>query len=137
MPIPTQQPLPCGGSSDQCHLLDLLNTTRAQYGRGSLTLIQNATTDQHAADEASCTCIFHQDARFPNESFPYGGFWAENVGAGPSTDSVHSLMMSEGTSTCSQGTLSHACNIIDPRWTQVALGIATSGGYFYIVEDFR
>lgn len=140
-PVPTAQPPSCPGSADQCYLLGLINVTRGQYGRSALALLQDSTTAQHARDEAGCLCIFHQDARFPGESFPYGGFFAENTGYASSTDAVHDSMMAEGTATCSQGTLSHACNLIDPRWTEIALGIETGqfswGTAYFVVEDFK
>lgn len=137
--VPTSVP-----TDTQHQILDLINNDRAQYGRPALTLIADATTQQHAVDMASIGTLFHQSAQFPNESFPYpydNIFGGENAGAGDITQ-VNTGMMAElgnppNPAMCAT-VISHACNIINPAFTKVAIGVATGPPYgTFQVQDFR
>jgi hypothetical protein len=97
---------------------------------------------------ASSGTIWHINSRYPRASFPNNicvrhGWIGENVGEAQSGNALqdlaelHHAMMSEphSASVCA-GTVNHACNILDPRFHELGIGLYMVGGVTWLTEDF-
>lgn len=114
-------------SSEQARVADLVNQTRAQYGRSYLR--DNLQLDQKAQAWAEhlarVNTLEHSDLP---EGISYQ--WrslAENVGYGGSIDQVHQAYMN------SPG---HRANILDSRWNYMGTGVAWRGNRVFTVQVF-
>jgi len=114
-------------SSEQARVADLVNQTRAQYGRSYLR--DNLQLDQKAQAWAEhlarVNTLKHSDLP---EGISYQ--WrslAENVGYGGSIDQVHQAYMN------SPG---HRANILDSRWNYMGTGVAWRGNRVFTVQVF-
>jgi uncharacterized protein YkwD len=136
--------------------LNMINSTRAQYGVQplSLNMAQSAGTSScvgsygHSTAMASSGQIWHQNAAYPAASFPtdicVSHSWAgENVGQWGGSDELTEItgifqaMMSEqhDTAYCSVYD-NHACNILNSRFSQIGIGLFYSGGVTWYTTDF-
>jgi uncharacterized protein YkwD len=131
-------------------MLNILNSTRAQYGVAPLTLnpTQSSGTSTcigsygHSVHMAQAGVISHDQFGYP----PNGDIcsWitpvGENVGEFSSgnelTDlqQINNLMMQEPHTPGCQG--NHACNILYAQYQQVGIGIYYASGSTWLTEDF-
>ncbi|HEY8685379.1 MAG TPA: hypothetical protein VIO57_07220, partial [Chloroflexota bacterium] len=141
----------CPGSQAACmqSMLAILNTDRAKVGVAPLTLNQTESNGTstcvgaygHSVHMSQVGSISHD--QFPADiCIPYQTA-GENVGESASgnelTDlqNLDNLMMSEphDPTTCST-TVNHACNTINPKFTQVGIGIYYINNTTWLSEDF-
>lgn len=137
-------------------VLDLLSADRAKYGLPPLSLQVTQSTGTpgcvgaygHSAAMAASGMVWHVNAKYPRASFPQdicvpSLVVAENVGAsaggsvGQDLQLLNRLMMSEPhtRSVCSSaGT--HACNILNPRFHAVGIGVYRAHNVTWLTEDF-
>jgi hypothetical protein len=137
-------------------MLATLNAERARFHRArlTLTLIQSngrpgcAGSLGHSVAMAATGDIWHRNALRPHASFPQNvcvkhTSLGENVGMSASGDEVqdlialHQMMMNEphDARTCAT-TVSHACNILDPAFHRVGIGVYYANGTTWLTEDF-
>jgi kumamolisin len=158
-PVPTATTVSsgsCPGSGCVQSMLNMLNTDRANNGAAPLTLntTQGAKSLVHSQDMAATGQIWHCNAAYPNEAFcpptmplteivvPYSTA-GENVGQAGSGNELSdlqqldSLMMGEAhdPTTCAT-TVNHACNIINPNFKSVGIGIYYVNNQTWLTEDF-
>jgi len=118
-------------TAEEAKLMALTNSTRAAAGAPALVLdgtLSNISR-QWAQVMANNDGISH-NANARNQIEAAGFDWrglAENVGMGPTVESVHiALVNSPG----------HYTNMVNPSYTRVGIGIVTSGGYVWVVQNF-
>jgi uncharacterized protein YkwD len=151
-PTPTGATSTCPGSQSGCiqSVLSLLNHDRAQYGVAPLVLNMTETNGTstcvgsygHSVHMASVGSISHD--QFPADICITYTTAGENVGeaayGNELTDlqQLDAMMMAETNPTPVPGcTGSHACNIINPSFHQVGIGIYHDGaGQTWLTEDF-
>lgn len=137
-------------------MLDILNSTRAQYGLGplSLDLTQSNGTATcagslgHSEAMQQSGSIWHVNPNYPQASFPnnfcvryYSA--GENVGMMSSGNEmndligINNLMMNEphDPSYCATY-VNHACTIISTKYSRVGIGIVYINGTTWLTEDF-
>ncbi|HLJ65814.1 MAG TPA: hypothetical protein VKX16_00465 [Chloroflexota bacterium] len=140
----------CPGSVAGCQraLLALLNQDRARYHVGPLLLdeVQSDGTRRcigalgHSRHMAAQGQISHDD--FPSDICGPHQLAGENVGVAQGWSEFFSLhrldrmMMAEG-SPRPGCTGTHACNIINPGFRTVGIGIVKIGSAFWLTEDFK
>jgi len=166
-PTPTNTALPttgatananCPGSQNGCitAMLGILNGTRGQSGLAPLhlSMIQSMGTSScvgsygHSKDMAASGQIWHQNASYPDASWPNNmcisySSGGENVGVMSSGNElqdlqgIHNLMMGEAhdASTCAHY-VNHACNILSTQFATVGIGIYYANGSTWLTEDF-
>jgi hypothetical protein len=137
-------------------MLSILNVTRAQYGLDPLTLdlTQSDGTGScvgsigHSQAMQQSGSIWHVNPSYPDASFPadicVAGFGAaENVGEWPGGDemaaliALNNLMMGEQHDPAYCAVYdNHACNILNPSYSRVGIGIVYVGGATWMTEDF-
>jgi hypothetical protein len=116
-------------SSDEAHLLALVNGERAAHGLPAYAPIDDldALARAHSRDMLRDGRIYHS----PSLEDDVRGCWTtlgENVGTGPDVDSVHNAFMNSP---------EHRSNILDNDFNQVGLGIVVADdGRVYITETF-
>jgi uncharacterized protein YkwD len=136
-------------------MLNIINSTRAQYGLGPLDLdpTQSSGTTTCAgslghsvAMQASGT-IWHYNPAYPQASFPNNlcvrySTAGENVGMWPGSEmagliAIHNAMMNEphDAATCALE-MNHACNILSANYARVGIGIVYSDNTVWLTEDF-
>lgn len=122
------QPTGSGLTADQNHALDLVNSTRAQYGLPGLAVDWDARNKAQSWAEhlAAIGYLAHSDL-----AAGISGTWSvlgENVGQGASIQIVHDAYV---------GAAGHRANILDGRWTGVGTGVAyNSVGRTFTVQVF-
>ncbi len=114
-------------SSEQARVAQLVNQTRAQYGRSALR--DNLQLDQKAQAWAEHLARYNTLA---HSNLPSGITYqwrslAENVGYGGSIEQVHQAYLN------SPG---HRANILDPRWNYMGTGVAWRGSRVFTVQVF-
>ncbi len=114
-------------SSEQARVADLVNQTRAQYGRSYLR--DNLQLDQKAQAWAEHLARINtlRHSNLPEGISYQWRSLAENVGYGGSIEQVHQAYMN------SPG---HRANILDPRWNYVGTGVAWRGNRVFTVQVF-
>lgn len=157
-PTPTQSP-DCPGSQAGCQMdvLNMLNGIRDQYNVAPLSLNQTQSAGTatcvgsigHSQAMQKSGQIWHQNAAYPQASWPANmcvrfSTAGENVGMAGTGNEHQDLetllaqMMNEphDAATCATY-IDHACNIINPRFTQVGIGlIYDSSHQTWLTEDF-
>jgi uncharacterized protein YkwD len=154
----TTTPNACSGALSECTtaMLKIINQDRAEYGLAKLTLKPAQTIGKascvgsygHSRAMARSGAIWHVNVQFPRASFPnsicvrfmHAG---ENVGESSSgnalTDlkTLDTMMMAEphGKNVCAS-TVNHSCNILNPAFHQVGIGVYYSNGATWLTEDF-
>jgi uncharacterized protein YkwD len=132
-------------------MLSMINQTRAQNGVGSLqlNLTQSLGTSScpgafgHSKAMAQQGQLFHSNPLFNEFCVPFTSLVGQNIGYWSSDNelqdlsNIHSEMMSEphSPSYCAQSG-NHACNILDPTYTQIGIGIYNANGTTWLTEDF-
>ncbi len=145
------------GSTASCAtaLLKIINLDRAQYGLPGLKLTKVQSTGHgrcagsygHSRAMAQSGFIWHINPRYPRASFPnniclHYTTVGENVGEASTGVALQDLrvldkaMMSEPHqhSTCA-ATVNHACNVLNPNFHQVGIGIYLAQGTTWLTED--
>jgi uncharacterized protein YkwD len=137
-------------------VLKTLNSERAHFSLQplKLTMIQTAGRAAcpgsmgHSEAMARTGNIWHENSKFPQASFPnnicvrYTAI-GENVGQADygtvdqDVQAINSLMMAEphDRATCAS-TDTHACNILNPAFHQVGIGVYHVDGSTWLTEDF-
>jgi uncharacterized protein YkwD len=154
----TTTPNACAGALNECSraMLKLINLERSQHGLPKVALkpVQSVGTTScvgsygHSQAMARSGAIWHVNAQFPRASFPnsicvrfmHAG---ENVGESASgtvtgdLQALSNLMMSEphSKSDCAS-TPNHACNILNPTFRHVGIGVYYANGATWLTEDF-
>lgn len=154
----TTTPNACHGAISECTtaVLTLINVDRAQYGLPKLTLKPAQSAGRascvgsygHSEAMAKSSAVWHINAQFPRASFPnsicvHFKQAGENVGESSSGNALNdlktldSLMMAEphGKSICAS-TMNHACNILNPVFHKVGIGVYYANGEAWLTEDF-
>lgn len=116
------------GSGSESKFVSLINQERKERGikilvvKGDLTAIAR----KHSARMAADGTIYHNSNL--GKEVP-GNWWAagENVGMGPSVDSLHQAFMD------SPG---HRANIIDRDYNQIGVGVVVKDETIYVTEVF-
>lgn len=114
-------------SSEQARVAQLVNQTRAQYGRSYLR--DNLQLDQKA--QAWAEYLASQNT-LKHSNLPSGISYqwrslAENVGYGGSIEQVHQAYLNSA---------GHRANILDPRWNYMGTGVAWRGNRVFTVQVF-
>ncbi len=114
-------------SSEQARVAELVNQTRAQYGRSALR--DNLQLDEKAQAWAEHLA---RNNTLAHSNLPSGITYqwrslAENVGYGGSIEQVHQAYLN------SPG---HRANILDPRWNYMGTGVAWRGSRVFTVQVF-
>ena len=155
---PTSTPVStaCPGSGCVQAMLTILNTDRAQNGAAALTLSMTQTNGTgscigsigHSRDMQQSGSIWHTNPSYPAASFPNDiclSYYTagENVGeAGYGNEltdlqQLNQMMISETHSATYCAVFNnHACNIINPNFHQVGIGIVNVNGGTWLTEDF-
>lgn len=114
-------------SSEQARVAELVNQTRAQYGRSALR--DNLQLDEKAQAWAEHLARYNTLA---HSNLPSGITYqwrslAENVGYGGSVEQVHQAYLNSA---------GHRANILDPRWNYMGTGVAWRGSRVFTVQVF-
>jgi uncharacterized protein YkwD len=151
-------PNECQGAISNCttQILKLINHDRTTNGLSKLTLKPAQSVGGpscvgsygHSIAMAKSGAIWHINPKFPRASFPNSicvKFLnvGENVGESASGDvtndlkTLDSMMMSEPHSKgdCASD-VNHACNILNPKFHQVGIGVYYVNGATWLTEDF-
>jgi hypothetical protein len=127
--LPATAPAQTGNqATDEARFVTLINEARRQvaYGRIGVDAALASVARTWAGVMAANGAISHN----PNLTTQVGVVWfriTENVGMGPSVDTVHqAFMQSPG----------HRANILDREINAVGVGVAYAGGRIFVVEVF-
>jgi uncharacterized protein YkwD len=154
----TTTPNACNGALSECTtaMLKIINQDRASYGLPKLNLKPAQSVGKascvgsygHSQAMARSGAIWHANAQFPRASFPnnicvHFMHAEENVGESSSGSalsdlkSLDTMMMGEPHSknVCAS-TVNHACNILNPAFHQLGIGVYYSNGATWLTEDF-
>lgn len=105
-----------------------VNQARSAQGLPSLQVAGDLTSvaRQHSARMADGDNLHHN----PNLGSQVTNWQkvGENVGTGPSVDSIHSAFMNSA---------SHRANILGSDWTQVGVGVEVRGDTIWVTQVFR
>lgn len=159
---PLRSSASCDAQHTGCvgYVATLLNAIRAAQNepklRASWSLIRPTSQCRnargHAQDMAISGSIWHQNADYPQDSFPNDictGIWkAQNVGAATSTSATQGLriittaMMQEQHDPAYCALLeaewqsNHACTILSTRYRYLGVGVVFTGATTWLVENF-
>ena len=105
----------------------MINETRAAEGRRALSLNERLSriAHRHSKEMASRGTLFHSCL-----TCAIGGDWrklGENVGYGPSPDSVQDQFMVSAP---------HRDNILHPKFRRVGVGVVRRGGLTWVTQIF-
>jgi uncharacterized protein YkwD len=154
----TTTPNACSGALSECTtaMLKIINHDRTQSGLPKLTLKSAQSVGKascvgsygHSQAMARSGALWHANAQFPRASFPnsicvHFMHAGENVGESSSGNApsdlktLDTLMMGEphDKNLCAS-TVNHACNILNPAFHQVGIGVYYSNGATWLTEDF-
>jgi cysteine-rich secretory family protein len=115
-------------SSEESRFVSLTNHERSSRGLRTLTVKSDlvAIARRHSERMADDGRIYHND-NLPNE---VSGDWTElgeNVGKGPTVDSIHKAFMDSAP---------HRANILRSSYNQIGIGTVIRNGYIYVTEVF-
>lgn len=115
-------------TSNEAKFVSLINQERKERDVPTLVVKSDlvAIARKHSARMAEDGTIYHND-NLRNE---VGGNWwtaGENVGRGPSVESLHDAFMS------SPG---HKANILDKHYNQIGVGVVVKDDTIYVTEVF-
>jgi hypothetical protein len=138
-------------------MLEILNRDRVVHHVAPLRLNRTQTFGAgrclgslgHSRAMARTGQIWHINHSFPRASFPNnicGSYatYGQNVGSESATVApaalrdLDNLMMAEPHSRkfCSSSHFNHACNILDPSFHTVGIGVYLTNGSIWLTEDF-
>jgi uncharacterized protein YkwD len=105
-----------------------VNRERAASGLSALSVAGDLTSAarSHSQVMGNGTNLHHN----PNLGSAVSGWKkvGENVGRGPSVDSIHAAFMASA---------GHKKNILDPEWTQIGMGVVVVDGRIWVTQVFR
>ena len=156
--VTSTTPNACSAALNECtrEVLAIINHDRAQHNLSSLTLETHQSVGTrscvgsygHSVAMAKSNAIWHVNPRYPRASFPksicvpfmHAG---ENVGESASGNvhddfrTLDAMMMAEphDRQTCATA-VSHACNILNPAFKRVGIGVRYIGSVTWLTEDF-
>lgn len=115
-------------TTEEERFVSLTNTERTRQGIHKLVVKSDLTAiaRNHSQSMAEDETIYHNQ-NLPNQ---VPGNWTalgENVGMGPSVQSIHNAFMD------SPG---HRANILDPDYTEIGIGVAIRDDTIYVTEVF-
>ncbi len=116
-------------SSEEQDFVSRINSSRAKAGLPPYSVASDlvAVARRHSQEMASQGRIYH-NAELGSEVSGWRSL-GENVGKGPSVDSLHEAFMASEP---------HRENILDRAFTQVGVGVSvTADGIIYVTEVFR
>jgi uncharacterized protein YkwD len=159
--VPASPKIPvlhCGPTGQDCALalLGMVNADRAKHNVPPLQLnrMQSAGTSScvgsygHSAAMARSGSIWHIDPHYPRASFPqdicvHSGTLGENVGVSDSGSVLRDLQVLDGammhephSAAVCAATFNHSCNILNPAFRWIGIGIDEAGGATWLTEDF-
>ncbi len=127
-PFGPMTPVALADSGMESSFVAKVNAERSAQGLPSLSTNGGLTSTARSwsGTMASQTNLYHN----PNLGSQVSGWQAvgENVGRGPSVDAIHSALMA------SPG---HKANILDPRWTEIGVGVVVKDGTVWVTQVFR
>ncbi len=116
-----------GLTANQQSAYNLVNSTRAQYGRAALPVDWEARNKAQGWAQHLAAIGHLAHSNLADGISPGWSALAENVGFGGSIPLAHATITSSG---------QHLGSIIDPRWTGVGTGVAWAGTRVYVVQVF-
>ena len=119
---------PALASTQESRFNYLTNHERSSRGIRTLRIASDLVSiaRRHSEQMASRGTIYHNN----NLANEVGGNWTmlgENVGKGPSVDSIHDAFMNSP---------EHRANILRSGFNQMGIGTAVKNGYIYVTEVF-
>ncbi len=123
---PLTQPAPGADLGAEADFASRINAVRVSRGLGALTThsVLTAKAEAWAQHMASSSCLCHSN--LPDGITVGWRALAENIGRGPSVDSLHTALVNSPL---------HLQNMLGPyRW--VGVGVAYSNGQMYVAEVF-
>lgn len=132
---PAAAPLTAASSAStleqqEFQLLDLVNRERAAHGLKPLAMQPRLReyARKHAADQRDRGTIWHDMAEYQQWAPSGWSGLGENVAYNSSVAGIHQAYM---------GSTGHRNNILDPGWTHIGIGLATtSGGRLFNSQNF-
>ena len=122
-PAPPSKP-PAAPATDVQRLLELLNAERQRRGAGPLEL--DPTLSQMAAAKASYMAANGYGSHYvPGYTYPH---LTENLTGASNVELAHYLFLASP---------SHAKAMLNPRFTEVGIGVVPAGGGVLVIELFR
>jgi uncharacterized protein YkwD len=110
------------------HLFHMLNDYRAANGRAPLTPVVDATMKAQAQAEAMANAHYLYHSNLASGIDPGWYTIGENVGVGPTVDSVENAFIASP---------DHRANMLSSSFNEVGIGVATSSdGQVWIAEEF-
>jgi uncharacterized protein YkwD len=145
-----------GTQSCTALLLSLVNRHRARHHLAALQLLSAQSRGAagcpgsygHSTAMAESGGIWHTNERFPRQSFPHNicvryEFSGENVGeafSGNESSDIesldHMMMQEPHSSRVCASIVNHACNILDPDFRSIGIGLYVHNGATWLTEDF-
>lgn len=121
-------PASASAESDEAGVLALVNQERAARGMGPLAPAPDLVTvaRRHSARMAEANEVFH-NSRLASEVDGWD-LLGENVGVGPDVQKIHDALMASKV---------HRDVILEPRFTQIGVGVVIAGGEIWLTEVFR
>ena len=121
-------PVAVASSSEEAQFVSKINAERRQRGLNALVVRSDlvAVARRHSGRMADDGTIYHND----NIGNEVGGNWTvlgENVGMGPSVDSLHTAFMNSK---------HHRDNILYRTFNEIGVGIVRDGDTIYVTEVF-
>lgn len=112
----------------ESHFVALANGARADEGLPALTVRSDLrdVARRHARRMADEGRVFHNPG-LPHEVDGWQRL-GENVGKGPTVEPIHEAFMASA---------SHRRNILDPGFTEVAVGVESRDGVLWVTQIFR
>jgi len=119
---------PAVASTQESRFNYLTNHERSSRGIRTLRIASDlvAIARRHSQQMAARGTIYHNN-NLPNEVSGNWTMLGENVGKGPSVDSIHDAFMNSP---------EHRANILRSGFNQMGIGTAVKDGYIYVTEVF-
>lgn len=114
-------------SSEQARVAELVNQTRAQYGRSYLRDNMQLDNKAQAWAEHLASLNTLKHSNLPSGITYQWRSLAENVGYAGSIEQVHNAYLNSA---------GHRANILDPRWNYMGTGVAWRGNRVFTVQVF-
>lgn len=121
-------PASASAEGDESRALALVNQERAARGLGRLAPAPDLVTvaRRHSTRMAEANEVFH-NSRLSSEVDGWE-LLGENVSAGPAVQKIHDALMASKV---------HRDVILEPRLTQIGVGVVMAGGEIWLTEVFR
>jgi uncharacterized protein YkwD len=137
-------------------LLDMVNRHRERHHLPALQLVPVQSRGEagcpgsygHSVAMAATGGIWHTNHHYPRQSFPHNicvryAYSGENVGESFSGNEAtdiqtldHLMMQEPHSANACASTVNHACNILDPEFRAIGIGLYERNGATWLTEDF-